>query len=120
MAVLLTFGSGIGSGVLLDGRLVPNVELGQLELDGHRPAESHFSARARKADDIGWDEWGDRVNRFLGHVNAIFIPRLMMVSGGVARRWERFAHQIDDDLPVVRAVAANNAGIVGAATLVDG
>ncbi|HIE22526.1 MAG TPA: ROK family protein [Acidimicrobiia bacterium] len=119
LVILLTFGSGIGSGLLLDGRLIPNVELGQLELDGHRPAESHFSASARKRDDVGWDEWGDRVNRFLTHVNALFSPRLILVSGGVARKWEKFAHRIHPDLPAVRAEAANNAGIVGAATLVE-
>jgi polyphosphate glucokinase len=119
LVILLTFGSGIGSGLLLNGRLIPNVELGQLELDGHRPAESHFSASARKRDDVGWDEWGDRVNRFLTHVNGLFSPRLMLVSGGVARKWEKFAHRIHPDLPAVRAEAANNAGIVGAATLVE-
>ncbi len=120
LAILLTFGSGIGSGFLLDGRLIPNVELGQLELDGHRPAEAHFSASARKRDGIGWNDWGDRVNRFLGHVNTLFTPGLMIVSGGVAQRWEKFSHRIDPDLPAVRAQAANNAGIVGAATLVEG
>ncbi|MFQ5522306.1 MAG: polyphosphate--glucose phosphotransferase [Acidimicrobiia bacterium] len=119
LVILLTFGSGIGSGFLLDGRLLPNVELGQLELDGHRPAESYFSASARKRDGVGWDEWGDRVNRFLTHVNTLFNPNLMVVSGGVARKWEKFSHRIDPDLPAVRAQAANNAGIVGAATLVE-
>lgn len=118
LAIVLTFGSGIGSGFLVDGVLVPNVELGAMELDGFERAEYHYSARARRADGISFAEWGARANRFLGHVYDVFCPRLMVIGGGVARKWDRWGDQIDETLPVVPASRANNAGIVGAATLV--
>ncbi len=118
LAIVLTFGSGIGSGFLVNGELARNVELGALELEGHSRAEFHFSARSRIRDELSWDEWGTRVNRFFTHVNLVFSPSLMVVGGGVARKWDLWSHRIDGSLPVVRARFANNAGIVGAATLV--
>lgn len=120
LVIVLTFGSGIGSGFLVDGRLVPNVELGILEFEGHVPAESHFSAKARKTQGLSWDEWGERTNRYITHVNAVFSPQMIVLSGGVSKKWDRWAGQLSDSLPVVRAERANNAGIIGAATLVAG
>jgi len=118
LVIILTFGSGIGSGFLVNGELVRNVELGVLELEGHSRAEFHFSARSRKRDGLSWDEWGVRANRFLTHVNLVFSPSLIAVGGGVARKWDSWSHRIDSSLPVVRARLAIDAGIVGAATLV--
>lgn len=118
LVIVLTFGSGIGSGVLVDRNLVPNIELGQLELEGHRPAETFFSARARRIEDLTWEAWGERAGRYISHVVGILSPRLVAVSGGVARKWDRWSSQIDGTLPVVRAGLVNNSGIVGAATLV--
>ena len=98
---------------------MPNVELGQLELDGHRPGEVYFSAKARRREDLSWDVWGDRANRFLTYVNALFAPELIAVSGGVSRKWDLWSDRIDESLPVKRAWLANHAGVVGAATLVS-
>lgn len=118
LVIVLTFGSGIGSGFLVDGVLVPNVELGAMELDGYERAEYHYSARARKTDGLSFGEWGERANRFLSHVNDVFSPKLMVVGGGVARKWDQWGDRLDETIPVVPAARANNAGIVGAATLV--
>lgn len=118
LVIVLTFGSGIGSGFLFDGSLIANVELGVLEFEGHRPAESHFSAKVRSTEQLSWDEWGARISRYLAHVTAVFTPRLVIVGGGVSRKWDQWSVQIDSSLPVVPAQQANNAGIVGAATLV--
>jgi polyphosphate glucokinase len=115
LVLVLTFGTGIGSGMLVDGQLVPNVELGVIELEGHRPAELFFSAKAREAESLSWEEWGDRANRFLTHVNRLFAPKLIVVGGGVAKRWDRFAHRLDSSLAVELAAMGHNAGIVGAA-----
>lgn len=120
LVLVVTFGTGIGSGLLVDGVLVPNLELGQIELEGHRPAERYFSAKSRKRDDLEWDEWGDRVNRFLTHVNEIFSPDLMVFGGGLTKHWELYAYRISDALPVVPATMGNNAGLVGAAILAGG
>lgn len=118
LVLMITFGTGIGSGMFVDGRLVPNLELGQLELEGHKPAETYFSAKARRRDELDWDEWGSRANRFLSHVNEVFSPDLMVVGGGLAKHWESFVHTLDEALPLVPAEMGNDAGVVGAALAV--
>ncbi len=115
LVLMLTFGTGIGSGMLVDGQLSPNVELGMIELEGHRPAEVFFSAKAREDEGLSWEEWGSRANRFLIHVNRLFAPTLIVFGGGASKRWEKFAHCLDSSLPVELAAIRNNAGIVGAA-----
>lgn len=111
----ITFGTGIGSGLLVDGRLVPNLELGQLELDGYSPAETHFSAKARRREDLDWDEWGRRANRYLGHVASVFSPDLIVVGGGLVKHWDMFIGFLDASLPLTPAHLGNNAGLIGAA-----
>lgn len=118
VVVVITFGTGIGSGLLFDGDLVPNSQLGDLELEGHRPAESFFSGAVKDDDDLTWEEWGGRANRFLKHLTVLFSPRLIVVGGGMAKRWDQWSHLIDRSVPAVPAKWGNNAGIVGAATLV--
>ena len=115
LVLVITFGTGIGAGMIVDGRLVPNLELGQIELEGHKPAEAFFSAKARRRDDLDWDEWGARANRYLSHVNDVFSPDLIVMGGGLAKHWELFAHTLDEGLPVVPAEMGNDAGLVGAA-----
>jgi polyphosphate glucokinase len=115
MVLTITFGTGIGSGLLIDGELVPNLELGQIELEGYVPAESHFSAKARRRENLDWDEWGERANRYLRHVDSVFNPDLMVIGGGLAKHWDKYSHTFDDRLPLVPAEMGNNAGIVGAA-----
>lgn len=115
MVLTLTFGTGIGSGLLVDGELVPNLELGQIELEGHVPAETFFSAKARRREDLDWEEWGDRANRYIKHVNSVFNPERIVMGGGLTKHWGLYAHKLDERLPVVPAQMGNNAGLVGAA-----
>lgn len=120
LVLTITFGTGIGSGLLVNGELVPNLELGQLEFEGHVPAESYFSAKARRREDLEWDEWGVRANRYLNHVDAVFNPDLIVVGGGLTKHWEMYFHTFDQRLPLVPAKMGNNAGIVGAAIAASG
>lgn len=115
LVLVVTFGTGIGSGAIFDGRLVPNLELGVIELDGHYPAELHFSAKARKEDGLSWEEWGMRVNRFLTHVHSVLNPKLIVFGGGVTKHWEEFSRYIDGSMSIVPASMGNNAGLIGAA-----
>ncbi|MCZ9338977.1 ROK family protein, partial [Streptomyces sp. TRM76130] len=73
--VLLTFGTGIGSAVFTDGVLVPNTELGHLELDGHE-AEKRASSKVRDDHDMSWEHWGHRVRSYLAHLEMLFSPEL--------------------------------------------
>ena len=114
VVIMLTFGTGIGSGLFFDGVLVPNTELGHLELDGH-DAESRAAAVVREREGIGWDEWAPRVERYLRHVEMLFSPDLVIVGGGVSKAAHEWLQLISIETEIVPAVMANNAGIVGAA-----
>ncbi|RST18532.1 polyphosphate--glucose phosphotransferase, partial [Streptomyces sp. WAC05374] len=87
--ILLTFGTGIGSAVFTDGRLVPNTELGHLELDGHE-AEKRASTKVKDDKDLSWEDWAHRVKKYLDHVEMLFSPELFIVGGGVSRKAEKF------------------------------
>jgi polyphosphate glucokinase len=114
--LVLTFGTGIGSALLVDGNLVPNVELGQLELNGVRPAEKRYSAKSRRAEDLEWDEWGRRAREFIVLVNEVLTPDLIVIGGGISKFWDEYAEHVTfDDVKTVQAALVNNAGIVGAA-----
>lgn len=114
VVLVLTFGTGIGSALFVDGMLVPNTELGHLELDG-RNAESHAAASARERENLGWTEWARRVQRYLRHVELLFSPDLIVVGGGASKAADRWLPKISIATPIVAAAMANNAGIVGAA-----
>jgi len=114
VVIMLTFGTGIGSSLFVDGRLVPNTELGHLELDGH-DAETRASAVVRERDGIGWAEWAPRVERYLRHVEMLFSPDLFIVGGGASKSAGVWLPMVSIDTEIVPAVMANNAGIVGAA-----
>lgn len=114
VVICLTFGTGIGSGFFVDGKLVPNSELGHLELDGYN-AESRASARAREQDDLSWKDWAKRVNHYLEHVVFLFSPELLILGGGVSKRPEKWFDRLDVDCELKVAKFANNAGIAGAA-----
>ncbi|MGW7412247.1 polyphosphate--glucose phosphotransferase [Streptomyces sp. NPDC054863] len=112
---LLTFGTGIGSALFLDGKLVPNTELGHLELHGH-DAEKHASTKAKEDEDLSWEHWAKRVTKYLAHVEMLFSPSLFIIGGGVSRKAEKFIPLIEGiRAEIVPAQLQNNAGIVGAA-----
>ncbi|WP_200306821.1 polyphosphate--glucose phosphotransferase [Streptomyces adelaidensis] len=113
--VLLTFGTGIGSALFCDGVLVPNTELGHLELNGH-DAETRASTKAKDDHELTWEHWAKRVTRYLAHVEMLFSPELFIIGGGVSRKSAKFLHLIEDiKAEIVPAELQNNAGIVGAA-----
>ncbi|WP_431042443.1 polyphosphate--glucose phosphotransferase [Streptomyces sp. P1-3] len=112
--VLLTFGTGIGSAVFTGGRLVPNTELGHLELDGHE-AEKRASTKAKEDHDLSWQHWARRVRKYLAHVEMLLSPELFVIGGGVSRKAEKFLPLIEGvRAEIVPAELQNNAGIVGA------
>lgn len=114
VVLMLTFGTGIGSGLFVDGILVPNTELGHLELDGH-DAESRAAASVREREGIGWKEWAPRVQRYLRHLEMLFSPELFIVGGGASKSADKWLDRITIATPIVPAAMANSAGIVGAA-----
>ncbi|GEE02614.1 putative polyphosphate glucokinase PpgK [Gordonia spumicola] len=116
--ILLTIGTGIGSALFRDGVLVPNTELGHLEIGG-REAEHRASAKAR--DDHGWSlqKWSRKLSRVLRHYEFVFSPDLFVVGGGISRKADTWIPMLSVETPVVPAELRNSAGIVGAAMTVD-
>ncbi|MBP2414962.1 polyphosphate glucokinase [Arthrobacter stackebrandtii] len=112
--LVITLGTGIGSAFIHDGILIPNVELGHLELDGF-DAESKASASARERDDLTWDEYAVRLQRYFSHVEFLFSPELFIIGGGISKRSEDYLPQLKLRTPIIPAELANNAGIVGGA-----
>jgi len=112
--ILLTFGSGIGSAMFRDGILIPNSELGHLELNG-REAEERGAARAMERLGLTMGEWLDEVNAFLAHVEWILSPDLLIFGGGISKQADDFLPRLKSRAPLVATTFRNNAGIVGAA-----
>ncbi|MFJ1794352.1 polyphosphate--glucose phosphotransferase [Kitasatospora griseola] len=115
VVLLLTFGTGIGSALFSDGVLVPNTELGHLEMRG-KDAERRASSAAKERHDLSWPQWAGRVDEYLDLVEMLFSPQLVIVGGGVSRKHEKFLPLLKDRrAEVVPARLRNDAGIVGAA-----
>ncbi len=114
VVLMLTFGTGIGSALLIDGVLVPNTELGHLELHGH-DAETRAAASVRDEHGMSYKAWAKRVNDYMQHVERLFTPDLFVVGGGVSKKAEKWVPLLELRTPVRTAQLLNNAGIVGAA-----
>jgi polyphosphate glucokinase len=117
--MVLTFGTGIGSALFIDGRLVPNTELGHMEVDGAE-GEQRASARARSEESLDWAQWTARVNRYLDAINRLFWPELIVMGGGVIENFEEYAPLLRSRAPVRAAMLGAAAGVVGAAMAVAG
>ena len=116
VVMMLTFGTGIGSALFIDGILVPNTELGHMEVRG-MDAEHRAAASVRKQENLKWKEWAARVDEVLGRYEALFSPELFIIGGGVSKRADKFISLLTVQTPVVPAQLRNEAGIVGAAMM---
>lgn len=114
VVVLATLGTGIGSAVFLHGQLVPNTELGHLEVDGH-DAEKKASEIARERDELSWKKWSKRLSRYLNVLENLLWPDLIILGGGGSKKADKFLHLLEVRTKVVPATLRNEAGIVGAA-----
>ncbi|WP_092860657.1 polyphosphate--glucose phosphotransferase [Quadrisphaera sp. DSM 44207] len=116
VVLVATLGTGIGTALLVDGVLVPNTELGHLEVGGH-DAETRASDAAREREDLTYKQWAKRLQAYFGALEALFWPDLLVVGGGVSRKSEKFLPLLELRTPIVPARLQNQAGIVGAAVL---
>lgn len=114
LVIMTTLGTGIGSALLHDGVLVPNAELGHLEIDGHN-AESRAANSAREREDLPMEEWAGRLTRYYTTLERLFSPELFVVGGGISKRSEEFLPLLRIDTPIMPAQLRNTAGVVGAA-----
>ena len=116
LVIVTTLGTGIGSALLYDGVLVPNSELGHLEIEGH-DAETQAANSARKRDELSWEKWAKRLTTYYQALEKLFSPDLFVIGGGVSKHGADFIPLLDISTEVVSATLRNTAGIVGAAAV---
>ncbi len=112
--LLLTLGTGIGSALFVDGRLVPNTEFGHLQVAG-REAEKRASGRAKVEGGLSWDGWAAELNLVLSELHALLWPDLIVLCGGITEEPEKFMDKLQCEAPLCIGSMRSEAGIVGAA-----
>jgi polyphosphate glucokinase len=115
VVIMITLGTGIGSGVFLDGKLLPNTELGHVLHKNGEIFEKYAADSARKRENLSRKKWGDRLHEYFKHINLLLSPDLFIVGGGASKKLDKFEQRINIKTPIVAAEAENEAGIIGAA-----
>jgi len=116
LVIVTTLGTGIGSAMVYDGVLVPNSELGHLEMNG-KDAEKHAANSIREKKGLSWEDWAKRLTTYYSMLEFLFSPELFVVGGGVSKNAAKFLPLLEIETPIVPATLRNTAGIVGAAVL---
>lgn len=114
LVIMTTLGTGIGTALFYDGVLIPNAELGHLELGG-KDAETWAAASVKDKKHLSYKKWAERLQIYYSYLDRLFFPTRFVVGGGVSRDADKFLHLIDVRADIVPATLENRAGIVGAA-----
>jgi polyphosphate glucokinase len=114
VVMMITIGTGLGSALFIDGKLVPNTELGHIEVECD-DAELNASDEARKRQDLSWKKWAKRLDKYLNTLEKLVSPDLMILGGGAVKKQENFMPLLTIRTRVIPAVMGNDAGIIGAA-----
>jgi polyphosphate glucokinase len=114
VVLMVTLGTGIGTAIIHDGVLLPNAELGHIEIDGH-DAEHRAAASARDRKDLSWEDWAKRVDVYLKTLEKLLWPELIILGGGVSKKAEKWLPLLKTKTELTTAELLNDAGIIGAA-----
>ena len=114
VVLVVTIGTGLGTALFTDGVLLPNAELGHIEING-KDAELLASDTARKREDMSWKKWAENFDTYLKHLNALIWPDLIILGGGASKKHEKFMSYLTVKTELVIAKTLNEAGIIGAA-----
>ena len=114
VVLMITIGTGLGSALFIDGKLVPNTELGHIEVDCE-DAETITSDVVRKEQDLSWKQWAKRLDKYLTTLESLFSPNLIILGGGAVKKQDQFLPLLTVRTRVIPAELGNDAGIVGAA-----
>jgi len=115
LVLMITIGTGLGSGAFYNGELIPNFELGQIPYKKHDKIELWAAASAKEREELSYKKWGKRFNVFLELAELIVSPDLIILGGGTSKDWDEFKDYISIETPVIPAELQNHAGIIGAA-----
>lgn len=120
LVMVLTFGTGIGSAIFLDGKLLPNSEFGHLPMPMKGIIAEHYcSERIRKEEDLKWSAWATRANHYLALLELLLSPDLFIIGGGISKKAEKWLPLLKTRAALMPAELQNEAGIVGAAMAVQ-
>ena len=115
LVLMITIGTGLGSGAFLNGELIPNFEMGQIPYKKHKKIELWAAGSAMDREELTYQDWGKRFNKFLEYVELIVAPDHIILGGGASKHFEEYKSQITIETEVIPAELRNSAGIVGAA-----
>ncbi|NJB72615.1 polyphosphate glucokinase [Saonia flava] len=115
LVVMITIGTGLGSGAFMDGELLPNFELGQIPYKKYSKIELWAAGSAMERENLSYKKWGKRFNKFLEYVELLIAPDLIIIGGGASKDFKEFEECITIETPVIPAELRNHAGIIGAA-----
>ncbi|MFV0539998.1 MAG: polyphosphate--glucose phosphotransferase [Aestuariibaculum sp.] len=115
LVLIITIGTGLGSGAFFNGELIPNFEMGQIPYKKYKRIESWAAASIKKHEKLSYKKWGKRFNTFLSLVELLICPDLIILGGGTSKNFDNFKKWITVDTPVTPAKLGNHAGIIGAA-----
>ena len=113
--LMITIGTGLGSGAYLRGELIPNFELGQIPYKDFEKIEQWAASSIKTEQNLSYKEWGSRFNTFLKYVEKILNPDAMLIGGGISNDWHEFEEYLDTEIPLIQAELRNDSGILGAA-----
>lgn len=117
--LMITLGTGLGSGAYLNGKLIPNFELGQIPYKKYKKIELWAADSARQNENLSFEKWGKRVQKFLKYVELLVAPDTIIIGGGISKQFDEFKDYITIDTPVIQATLRNGAGIIGAAAAAE-
>ncbi|WP_276390415.1 polyphosphate--glucose phosphotransferase [Eudoraea chungangensis] len=115
LVIMITIGTGLGSGAFFNGELIPNFELGQIPYKKYEKIEDWAAASAKEREELSFKQWGKRFNKFLAYVELLVSPDHIILGGGTSKQFDEYKKYITIDTPVIPAELRNQAGIVGAA-----
>lgn len=113
--VVITIGTGIGSGLFYNNKLIPNFEIGKMLYKNGKIIELYTADSVRKKEDLTLKEWALRFDELLEYTRVVLTPSLVILGGGISKKYNKFKEYLVSDLPIKPAEFKNNAGIIGAA-----
>jgi polyphosphate glucokinase len=115
LVIMITIGTGIGSGLFYDGKLIPNLEVGRMLHTDGKIIELYTADAVRKKENLSLEEWAKRFNSLLAYLKIVYTPSLVVLGGGISKKYEDFKQHLTTDIKIKVALFRNNAGIIGAA-----
>lgn len=115
LGIMITIGTGIGSGMFYNGHLIPNTELGRIFGHDGDLFENFAADSVRKKENLKWEDWGERFDIYLKHLVRIFSPDFFIIGGGASKKIHKFQEHLNIETPIYVSENLNNAGIIGAA-----